>query len=157
MTDYFISDDKGLLDAAKIQFLLKDCFWSKGIPIEYVERFIKHSLCFGAYIKDTKELIGFGRVISDLTTYAYICDVVIDPQHRRKGIATRLLTTMRNHSDLQGLKAWSLRSTPMSESIYEKLGFEKARDLKTILEIENLNIYIEPNFINHHAKINLKK
>src|SRR3990167_3306717 len=109
MDDYFVSTNKVLLDHNKIFVLLKDCFWSKNIPKEYIDRFITYSLCFGVYQKSDKELVGFGRVISDYTTYAYVCDVIIDPVHRRRGLARILIWEMLSHPDLQGLKTWALR------------------------------------------------
>jgi len=143
MKNYFISTEKSLLDTKKIWNLIKECFWSKNIPIEYVERFTLHSLCFGAYSIPTNELIGFGRVISDYTTYAYLCDVVIDQNYRRKGVGSLLISSIMNHPELAGLKTWSLRTTEEARKIYENHGFSISKELHTQLEINNLNIYSE--------------
>lgn len=148
MTNYYISTDKALLDRQAIRALLKDCFWSKNIPIEYVSRFIKYSLCFGVYQKESNELVGFGRVISDYTTYAYICDIVIDPAHRKKGLGSQLVKEIMSHSDLQGLKTWTLRSTDAARKIYLQNGFEAVSHPETQLEINNLEIYSHLDFEN---------
>ena len=74
---YYVSSDISNLDIQRIWNWLKDCFWSKNIPVEYIDRFIQHSLCFGVYKKNENQQVGFGRVITDYTTYAYICDIVI--------------------------------------------------------------------------------
>lgn len=150
MQEYYISTAKMLIQKEKVWCLLKDCFWSKNIPIEYVERFIKHSLCFGVYSKGSNNLIGFGRVISDYTTYAYICDIVIHPQHRRKGLGKNLLNSIMSHHDLQGLKTWTLRTTEESRKIYQQNGFLVADHPETQLEINDLEIYSRPTFINLH-------
>lgn len=150
MIDYYISTDKTLLDKKKICNLLKDCFWSKNIPIEYVDRFIKHSLCFGVYQKDTTKLVGFGRVISDYTTYAYVCDIIIDPLHRKKGLGNQLVKEIMSHPDLQGLKTWALRSTDEARKIYLKNGFTIAGHPESQLEINDLEIYSHSNFQNLH-------
>lgn len=147
ITEYYISTDKSLLNHEKVWSLLRDCFWSRNIPIQYVSRLIKYSLCFGVYQKDNV-LIGFGRVISDYTTYAYICDVVIDPNHRKKGIGSNLINEIMSHSDLKGLKTWSLRTTEEAKEIYLKNGFKHAIQPETQLEINNLDIYISPEFCN---------
>jgi ribosomal protein S18 acetylase RimI-like enzyme len=152
--DYIISTDKQLLDIQKIWLLLKDCFWSKNIPIEYIARFVQHSLCFGVYSLD-KQQVGFGRVITDYTTYAYVCDVIIESNHRRKGLASALIQTMLNHPDLQGLKTWSLVSTGEAKKIYKDNGFLPVSNACEALEITNLQIYSEPEFVNLHDKLDV--
>lgn len=150
MSDYYISTDKSLLNIEKICVLLRDCFWSKNIPIEYVERFLKFSLCFGVYQKSNNKLVGFGRVISDFTTYAYVCDVIIDPLHRKKGLGNILITEMMTHPDLQGLKTWALRTTDEARKIYLNNGFQIADHPETRLEIDDVEIYSHPHFKNLH-------
>lgn len=152
LENYFISTDKTLLNSHKIWNLLKECIWSKSIPIEYVTRFINHSLCFGIYQNTANELVGFGRVITDYTTYAYVCDVIIDSLHRKKGLGTELIKTIMNYSELQGLKTWSLRTTHDAKKIYEKLGFKIASHPDTQLEINDLEIYCRPTFANRYLE-----
>ena len=153
MKNYFISTNKSLLNEHKIWSLLKECFWSKSIPIEYVTRFIDHSLCFGIYQNTDKELVGFGRVITDYTTYAYICDIIIDSRHRKKGLGSTLVKSIINYPELQGLKTWSLRTTTEAKKIYEKCGFKVANHPDTQFEINNLEIYCHPTFVNIHQKV----
>ena len=148
MNSYYISTEKSLLNINKIWILLTECFWSKNIPIEYVDRFIKFSLCFGVYQYSDNQLIGFGRVISDYTTYAYICDIIVDSDHRGKGVASTLIRTIMSHDDLQGLKTWSLRTTEEARSIYLKNEFKLADYPDTLLEKNNLNIYSCHHFVN---------
>lgn len=147
MMNYIISTDNKLLDTQKIWSLLTDCFWSKDIPIEYVARFIKHSLCFGVYTKDYQQ-VGFGRVISDYTTYAYVCDVIIELKYRRQGLATALIKEMLKHPELQGLKTWSLVSTKEARKIYQDNGFAPISHSAEVLEINNLQIYSDLQFVN---------
>jgi len=153
MSLYYISAAKELLQKEVIWRLLKDQFWSKDIPIEYVDRFIKHSLCFGAYKKSNDEQVGFARVITDYTTYAYHCDLVVDPLHRKQGLASLLVDARLKHPELQGLKTISLRASPEGRPRHEKAGFKIAEEPNTILEKENLAIYTEPNFINLHKEV----
>lgn len=153
---YYISTDALLLNEEKIWRLLTNCFWSKNIPIEYVARLIKYSLCFGIYKEDDHELVGFGRAISDYTTYAYICDVVIDSLHRKKGLGTRLIRKIMSHPDLQGLKTWSLIATEEAKNIYFQNGFQKISNTETHLEINNLDIYSSPDFHNLHELKTIK-
>ncbi len=153
MNEYYISTDKSYLDEERIFILLNDCFWSKNIPANYITRFIKFSLCFGVYLKNSNELVGFGRVISDYTTYAYICDVVIDPSHRQRGLGNALIKAIISHPDLQGLKTWALRTTEDARKIYEKYGFKLACNPETQYEINDLDIYSSPSFKNIHKQL----
>ena len=147
MNDYYISCNKSLLKIEKIWFLLKDCFWSKNIPLEYVKKFIQHSICFAVYEEEAHQLVGFGRVITDYTTYAYICDVVIDVEHRGKGLGRALIKEILSCPELQGLKTLALRTTEQARKIYEENGFSIAAQPETQLEINDIDIYCRPTFI----------
>lgn len=144
---YYVSTDSSKLDTRRIHSWLRSCFWSKDIPLEYVERFIRHSLCFGAYKSDGDLLIGFGRVVSDFTTYAYICDVVVEETNRQKGIGTAILNAMFDHPELQGLKTWSLKTTEQARKIYERKGFCPVKEHESLLEIDDINIYTHQSFV----------
>ncbi|MCC7430328.1 GNAT family N-acetyltransferase, partial [bacterium] len=74
--NFLVSDDKSKLDLQVIHnFLSKDSYWAFGVPFEIVQKSIKNSLCFGIY--EGKKQIGFARVVSDFTTFAYLCDVFV--------------------------------------------------------------------------------
>lgn len=151
MTSIYISTNKKLLNIKRIHDLLKDCEWCKNIPIEYVERCIKHSLCFGVYNKDMKDIIGFGRVISDYTTYAYIGDIVIDPLYRRQGLATQLTHYILNYPKLKGIRRWTLVAMDESKAIYEKSGFNLVNPTNN-MDIKIKDMYSQPDFINLYKK-----
>lgn len=143
MNNYFITTDTPLLQshAEKIQSLLKDCFWSKNVPLEIVKKFLNHSLCFGVILKDDDVLVGFGRVITDYTTFAYMADVIIDPAHRRKKLATMLVSTIMQHPELQNLKSWNLKATDEAKEIYLRHGFAESTSRCPQLEINQYDIY----------------
>jgi ribosomal protein S18 acetylase RimI-like enzyme len=154
MMDYYFTTTKSQLhkDQEKIWQLLKNCFWSKNIPLAYVARFIDYSLCFGAYEGSSNFLIGFGRVISDYTTYAYVCDIVITEEYRTRGVGNALINQIMSHPELQGLKTWSLRTTEEARKLYENYGFKIADQSETQMEINDLEIYLRPTFVNLHQK-----
>lgn len=72
---YTISTDGSRMDAAAIHRYLSGSYWAQGRPLAAVEKSIRHSLCFGVFEGQTQ--IGFARVITDHTIYAYLCDVFI--------------------------------------------------------------------------------
>lgn len=70
-----------------------------------------------------------GRVVGTATTivyesrFAWIGMVLVDPEHRGRGIGTRLLEKTIEHLDALGVPSMKLDATPQGKPIYEKLGF----------------------------------
>jgi GNAT superfamily N-acetyltransferase len=94
----------------------------QGIPREVVERSIHNSLCFGLYAPAGQ--VGFGRVITDYATFAYIEDVFVTTDHRGLGLATWLVLTILQHPSLKGLRSWwLLASSSEARRLFEKAGF----------------------------------
>ena len=120
MTDIEISTDKARLDSDYIHGFLKASYWAEGIPKEMVEKSIKHSFCFGVY--KNKKQIGFARVITDYTTFAYLADVFIDPQEQKKGYGEKLITAVLKHEKLKRLRRWHL-ITRDAQNFYQRLEF----------------------------------
>ena len=117
---FLISTDRKRLDLDIVHAFLTKCYWAKGIPREIVARSIENSLCFGVYEEDRQ--IGFGRVISDFATYAYIGDVFVLESYRGRGIAKWLMECIMWHPSLQGLRRWSL-VTQDAHGLYAHYGF----------------------------------
>ena len=116
-----ISTDKELLDINMIyQYLNKESYWAKGVPLEKVRTSIDNSICFGIY-KDDKQ-IGFARVVTDKAIFAYLCDVFILDEYRRIGLSKWLIQTILAHDELQGLRRWLL-ATADAHGLYNKFGF----------------------------------
>ncbi len=102
------------------RYLSEESYWAKGITRELVERSIGHSLPFSAFDGDAQ--VGFARVITDRTTFAYLADVFVLPSHRGRGIAKLLMEAILAHPELQGLRRWSL-VTRDAQSLYAQFGF----------------------------------
>jgi N-acetylglutamate synthase-like GNAT family acetyltransferase len=81
-----------------------------------------NSVCFGLF--HGASLVGFGRVISDLATYAYWTDVVIAPTHRGRGLGHWLSGCMLAHSELQGLRRVALLTRDAAD-MYTRVGFSE--------------------------------
>ena len=136
--DYRISTDHSRLDLRWIHnFLANDAYWSRGIPVDVFEKSVANSLCFGLYDKDQQ--IGFSRVVSDFSTFAYLADVFIAPEHRQQGLGKWLVESILNHPDLQGLRRWML-ATSDAHDLYRKYGFtplEHPDKMMELLTMEN--------------------
>ncbi len=139
-TEILISTDRNKLDIAYIHQQLAASYWSLNIPYKTVEKKLKHSLCFGVY-QDAKQ-IGFARVITDYTTFAYLADVFIDEKHRGLGYSKKLMNEIVNYPELQALRRWLL-ATSDAHKLYEQFGFKALAKPEIMMERHFPNIYSE--------------
>jgi ribosomal protein S18 acetylase RimI-like enzyme len=118
--DFIISTDRARIDVDAALTLLCATHWAAGITRVGLARAIANSVCFGMY--HAVHLIGLGRAVTDLATYAYWTDVVIAPEYRGRGLGRWLSECMLNHPDLQGLRRVALL-TRDAAGLYRQLGF----------------------------------
>jgi GNAT superfamily N-acetyltransferase len=96
-------------------------------------------LCFGEY--RAKRQIGFGRVISDFSAYAYVGDVFIATPCRGQGLGKWLMDCTLRHPLLQGLRRWSLVSRD-AHGLYRQVGFTSLESPKNHMEIRRPDVYL---------------
>jgi len=137
---YVISCDPARLDLDVIHGFIAQSYWAKSIPKALVERMIQNSLCWGVYHGAGQ--IGFARVITDKTTFAYVADVFVLPEHRGKGLSKALVAAIQAHPDLQGLRRWML-VTADAQSLYERFGFKPVLHPERHMEIHRPGLYLE--------------
>jgi GNAT superfamily N-acetyltransferase len=120
---YEISADAGRIDAGRVhRWLSGDAYWALGRTREKQDRAIEGSLNFGVYDTATGEQVAYARVVTDRATFAWLCDVYVDPGVRGKGIGTAMVTAVREHLRQYGLKRLML-ATHDAHGVYEKIGF----------------------------------
>lgn len=121
--EYKLSDEPARLDLAKVTGWLAGCYWSPGIGREEVERGARNSsLVIGAYDAAGSQ-VGYARLASDKTRFAYFMDVFVEPSHRGKGIAQAMIRFAMAHPDHQGVYQWLL-ATRGAQAVYAKAGFK---------------------------------
>jgi GNAT superfamily N-acetyltransferase len=131
---YTISTDKQLFDVdIAYNLLINESYWSEGLPKDRFKRAVENSMCFGIYQSGT--LAGFGRVVTDMATSAYICDVFIRKEHRGHGLGKWLIHNIKTHPDLQGLRRWSL-ATRDAHGLYAQFGFVPFAEPQLWMEIK---------------------
>lgn len=123
---YTIEDSLAHVDFARVHAWLASTYWSPGVDQATVERAARHSaLVVGAYGAPSAEgehapQVGYLRVVSDCTTFAWVCDVYVDKPHR--GLARAMAGFALSHPDLQGLRRWLL-ATLDAHAVYAPVGF----------------------------------
>jgi GNAT superfamily N-acetyltransferase len=134
-----ISTDPAQLDLALIhEFLSHRSYWAAGIPLEIVRRSIENSLCFGMY--QGQRQVGFARVVTDKSTFAYLGDVFVLEEFRGRGLSKWLMQQIVSHPDLQGLRRLIL-GTRDAHGLYAQVGFRALTSPDRFMEIHHPNIY----------------
>jgi GNAT superfamily N-acetyltransferase len=138
--EFLLSTDRDRLDLNVIHGFLTASYWAEGIPSEIVARSIRNSLCFGVY-KQAQQ-VGFARVISDFTTYAYVADVFVLDTHRGHGLGKWMMEAIMQHPQLKGLRRWTL-ATRDAHRLYAQFGFTPLKKPGNFMELHHPNVYQE--------------
>ena len=64
-------------------------------------------LCFGI-LDPAGRQVGSLRVVSDMATFAWVCDVVVAEDRRGRGLGPWMMDVVASHPRLQGLRRWVL-------------------------------------------------
>lgn len=126
-----ISTDKALLNIPLIHEFLTETYWAKGRTLEDVQRSIDHSLCFGAYLKGQQ--IGFARIATDYTVFAYLMDVFIIPEHRGNRYSKDLMKVILKEKRLQSCEVWMLKTSDAHE-LYAQFEFTELQHPEKVME-----------------------
>ncbi|TRY33872.1 GNAT family N-acetyltransferase [Aliiglaciecola sp. M165] len=137
-----ITTNQDEFDLYSVLSFLESSYWAKGITLERLSKAVENSLCFGVISPQGRQ-VGFARVISDKSTFAYLSDVYILQEYRGFGLSKLLLMNIFRHKDLQGLRRFML-STLDAQGLYSKFGFTDLKEPKihmekSLLELEILN------------------
>ena len=128
---FLISSDRTRLDLDATLRLLHSTHWGEAMTLHVLERAVANSVCFGVYIGGQQ--IGFGRVISDLATYAYLTDFVIEKSYRGQGLGKWLVECVLSHPNFQHLRRTAL-VTMNAQKLYEPFGFTEGSGALVYME-----------------------
>jgi N-acetylglutamate synthase-like GNAT family acetyltransferase len=120
---YTISTDPSRVDVDVVhRFLSEESYWGVGRPRETVVRSIANShLVVGAY-RDGRQ-VGFARMVTDLATFAWLCDVFVVDEARGSGVGAALVGAIVEHPDASDIKRQFL-ATRDAHGLYAKFGYE---------------------------------
>jgi GNAT superfamily N-acetyltransferase len=133
--EFLISTNPERLELDRILGFITRSYWANDRPPKITSRVIENSLCFGVYEEENQ--VGFARVISDYSTYAWLCDVFIDENYRGRGLGKWLIASIMSHPELQSVRRWAL-ATRDAHELYERFGFGKIKTPERLME------YIQP-------------
>lgn len=129
---YELDDDRDRVDVdAVYRFLSEEAYWVPGRSRETVERLVRESTrVIAAYAPDGS-LVGFARVGSDGSNYAWLGDVFVLEGHRGRGLGQALVREAVEDPARRDC-LWYL-NTRDAHGLYERFGFQPADPTRTMI------------------------
>jgi GNAT superfamily N-acetyltransferase len=118
---YRLSTDKADLSLDWIIPALKATYWAEGRTEQAIRLSIENSRCYGIFLEGSSTQVAFARVVTDEATFSWLCDVVVDQAHQRKGLGKVLVSAVTSDPALKRT-TFQLR-TRDAHGLYEKYGF----------------------------------
>jgi GNAT superfamily N-acetyltransferase len=130
---YWAGDDTTLIDVDFVHTALStQSYWARDRPREVSERAIAGSLNVGLFSQSGAQ-VGFCRWVTDGATFAWLCDVFIDPSHRGNGLGVFLVKVATEHPMVSDLRL--LLGTEDAHELYRKFGFGEIALPERLMEI----------------------
>jgi GNAT superfamily N-acetyltransferase len=134
MSEIEIILERDRIDFARWSQLTLESYWGDGRTDETNRKAFANSVCVAASIDGRQ--VGFGRVVTDYAIFAYMADVLVEPDARGKGVGQALIRSLLERPLLGDVKRWSLR-TADAHSLYERFGFVTANDGYYMLRVKD--------------------
>lgn len=134
-----ISESLDELDLDRVHGWLSTAYWCAGIPRAVVEKAARGSMVFGAFAPGAGQ-VGYARVVSDRATFAWLCDVIVDPAWRGRGVGVALVGAIVAHAELQGLRRFLL-ATLDAHGLYRRFGFTASATPERWMERVDREVY----------------
>jgi GNAT superfamily N-acetyltransferase len=128
---YELDDDRARIDLDVVyRFLTDEAYWVKGRSRETIELLVRESTrVIGLYLGE--EQVGFARVVSDGVSFAWLGDVFVLSDHRRRGLGTEIVREAVEDPAIRDVQ-WYL-GTRDAHAIYERFGFTVPSDGRTMV------------------------
>lgn len=123
--NFSITDDIAALDMEFAINALHNTYWADKRPQSVIEKSISNSAVISLF--DGTKQIGLARIISDFATFAYICDVYIDPNYRKRGLGIWLMQYIMEHPSTQVNLV--MLATRDAHELYKKFGFVQSEEI----------------------------
>ena len=119
--EYLITDDRSKVQLEVVQRLLAATYWGDRRPREIVDRMVAGSICFSLY--HGSKQIGFGRAVTDSTTFTWVADIVVEPEFRGAGLGKWIVECLLEHPAIKGTQL--VLQTRDAQGLYEQFGFSE--------------------------------
>lgn len=100
-------------------------WWKEHYDKSALKSLIQGSFAFAVVIDNkNNKTIGMGRILSDGISDAYIQDLVILPEYRKKGIGKKLVKKLIRYCKLKKIYWIALIAEPNQDTFYKNIGFK---------------------------------
>lgn len=141
--DYLFTSDRGKTDIIAVhKWLSEVSYWKKNIPFDVMKNAVQNSFCIN--VLKENEQVGFCRLITDYTTFAYLADVYILEEHRGQGLSKKMMDVMMELSWVKEIQRIML-ATVDAHKLYEQYGFTPLRFTERFMEINRPELYNDPD------------
>lgn len=142
--ELLLSDDQTLLDLPRIHHWLSiESYWATGRDFDVVKVSFEFSYSIGVY--QGSEQVAVARLVSDCSTFAWLCDVFVDEKFRGRGIGSWLAAASVQWAELNGIKRIVL-ATRDAHEVYSRVGFEPLKSPERWMAIDKRPQLLNPKF-----------
>lgn len=138
--DLFFSTDVALIDREWVRKQIKLAYWGGWRTDEIINISMAHSRCMGLYYPDPETggehgrikyiQVAFARVVTDGSTFSWLADVIVDPEHRGKGYGKFLVSQIMELDYVK--RTVCLLGTRDAHNLYERFGFNRHEVMRKI-------------------------
>jgi GNAT superfamily N-acetyltransferase len=118
---FFVTDDPARVDVDVVHdYLANESYWAGRRTRATTESALAASWCFSVFDSTTGTQVGFARLVTDRTTFAWLADVFVVPSAQGRGLGTFLVGCIAEAA--AGIDRLLL-STRDAHGLYAKVGF----------------------------------
>ena len=112
------------IDRALVHYWISELsYWAQGRSRQTQDTAIDGSRNYSVHDLATGAQLGYARVITDGATFAWLCDVIVAPHARGRGVGKRLIAGLMDDLEPLGLRR-VLLATADAHGLYAQYGFE---------------------------------
>jgi GNAT superfamily N-acetyltransferase len=122
--EFRLSQHAENIDRDLVHHWLSDLsYWAKGRPKALQDAAIDASRNYSVHEVGSGRQVGYARVVTDRVTFAWLCDVFVDPDARGAGVGKLLVDGVLADLDALGVRR-TLLATADAHGLYAQYGFE---------------------------------
>jgi GNAT superfamily N-acetyltransferase len=122
--EFRLSQQAENIDRDLVHHWLSDLsYWAKGRSKTLQDAAIDASRNYSVHEVGSGRQVGYARVVTDRVTFAWLCDVFVDPDLRGAGVGKLLVDGVLADLDALGVRR-TLLSTADAHGLYAQYGFE---------------------------------
>ncbi|PSS42830.1 GNAT family N-acetyltransferase [Arthrobacter woluwensis] len=111
------------MDREQVHRWLSDqSYWAHGRPRHTQDAAMDSSRNYGMFDPSSGRQVAYARVVTDAVTFAWLCDVFVDPAVRGQGVGKDLIAGVIADLEPLGLRR-VLLATADAHGLYEQYGF----------------------------------